>query len=233
MTARDVVPQPAEPRGFLRRRKTDEPYPHHPVAAVAPVGPAVEPAVEPPSAVVVPALAPAVPEPPAGVEPPAVLERLPVEDVSGLDDVWLLADVPQATSCAQCEQRTEAEELFRAQASLLKAALRQADELEAALANEQHQRREQTARLLADNELLRNALAVLNADALSRQHVTEAPPPRDPFSRMVPEQRDQGSLLPPVVEQPPGAHVDRGTTRGGRRRSGREAGPAEPRRSPD
>ena len=232
MTARDVVPQPAEPRGFLRRRKTDEPYPHHPVV------PAVEVVESPVAEAPVPAPAP---EPAPVVEPPPVVEEPALEapllaeawradETSDADEIWLFEELAAAPSCAQCEERSEADELFRAQASLLKAALRQADELEAALANEQHERREETARLRADNELLRNALAVLNAEAINRQQVVEAPLPRDPFARMVPDQRDHGSpLLRPVVDEPPAEAPqvsDRSSSRHGRRRSGRDAGPA-------
>ena len=228
MTARDVVPQPAEPRGFLRRRKTDEPYPHHPVV---PVEPAVEVIEAPVEAVV------AEPEPIAEPVTDALpVVAAPVDESSDLDHLWALEDLAVApSSCAQCADRTESEELFRAQASLLSAALRQADELEAALTNEQHERREETARLVADNELLRNALATLNAEALNRQQPVEAPLPRDPFSRMVPEQREHGSpLLRPVVEEPVTSEginaipqqSDPSSSRSGRRRSGREAGPA-------
>lgn len=213
MTARDIVPEPAAPRGFLRRRRTDEPYPHHEVAP--PVLPVVPPVVEAATDAFV-------------LEPASAPEAAPpreVDEPDGFEDLLLLAAL---ADCARCAEREESEELFRAQASLLQAALRQADELEAALANERHERREEVARLQADNELLRNALARLNAEALRRPEPVDAPLPRDPF-RTVPAQREHEATAPVEIASAEREHphvTPPDGPRHGRRRSGREAGPA-------
>ena len=107
------------------------------------------------------------------------------------------------------------DDLARAQATLLQAALRQADDLELALANERQVRE----RLLAENELLRNALAGLHAEALARQHAVDPPEVTGPQA-LVPVQREQSPQVQEPAEQP-GEQP-----RPGRRRSGREAGPA-------
>lgn len=202
--ARDVVPQALPARGFLRRRRSDEPYPHE----RAPAAPAAEPPLEPlePAlsweAVAPVAVAASAVEERAAVAPPAAVAQpgvpAPLDDA----DLWLLHDLPVAPPCTHCEQRAESEELARAQAGLLTAALRQADELATALAAAEERHEREATRLRGDNTLLRDALAVLQAEALARQAV-------------VPDQR---------VAWPSGGSSE--PRRPGRRRSDRPPGPA-------
>ena len=278
MTARDVVPQPTAPRGFLRRRRSDEPYPHHKAApleaeveasvgllGVEPieVAPVEVPFETPPVGLAalgfadvelsvievapeaeVPAPAPAVPSPldeavtdllshiaaEASEESP---EQVPEESpeapsVAPLpeDDLWLLHAGLEPAPCAECQQRADADEMFAAQATLLHAALRQTQELEVALAEQQDRHREETARLHADNELLRNALVTLQSEALARRASTgTVPVQRTEQARSVHAVQPAPSepVEAPLV-LPPRHHLD--GSRPGRRRSDRPAGPA-------
>jgi hypothetical protein len=102
---------------------------------------------------------------------------------------------------------TAPDELFRAQTTLLRAALRQTEELANALREEQGLRRQEHERLTAENQLLRDALAALHNEALERQETVVAAPTVEVVAPRVPEQRDD-------------------VPRTGRRRSARDVGPA-------
>lgn len=137
------------------------------------------------------------PAPPAVAAPVPIVEPPPVE--------------PART--------TESDDLLRAKDSLLQAALRQCDELSTALLNEQHLRQQEIERLTAENQLLRDALTKLNAEALERQQLEGPAPAMGRISVVLPEPRDHGSR----ADAEP---LRRDVQRNARRRSARQAGPA-------
>ena len=195
---RDVVPQPVESRGFLRRRRSDDARSEE----------AVTPEVAPPTPV---AGAPARVPVAMALAGPVAVHR------------------PEPAPRPEPAIRAEPDELLRAKDALLQAALRQNEELSTALLNERYLRQQETERFTAENELLRDALAALNSDALARQQPQEATPSLAPLV-LVPEQRLEPVLpVEPVVEEPEAVEpaLPDVASRHGRRRSVRRAGPAE------
>jgi hypothetical protein len=186
MAARDVVPQPPEPRSFRRRRTSDE---ARPAPSAVPVEVKSEPVDDAPVAT------------PAAVPVIAAPVTAPMQAPVSVD-----VELP-AAPFAESSSGAETDELFRAQTTLLRAALRQTEELANALREEQGLRRQEHERLTAENQLLRDALAALHTEALERQETVVAAPTVEVVAPRVPEQRDD-------------------VPRTGRRRSARGPGPA-------